>query len=409
MYAIFFLIFFSIAISLNAQNHCKDFLILEGNEPIITFGFDTTKNYYIITQPFTNRKRIYVNKDTSNTFFDISTPVFSPDGNKWACFVYDNINWHLLYNNQLIKLPAINPGEIVFSGNSEQIIYSYFIDNFEYIIHNEKTYKIQYKSSKLFSNFWGNVISFVIQRGNTQVVVINGKESTQYDNVNPIGFWHDNEFIYAGYNGNNVQLIKNFSTFSNESFTSIDDSKINLQGTALSIICKNNSNQIYNYFYSDEFYEPLVSKPYDSAWDLKLYPFDNLFTYKAIYNSKEIVLINSTEYWAGETSGDLNFTYDGSESFYISCVTNCSIIVNGRQYRLNQDIPIDMKICKKPNSDTFAYTTPNTLVIRELNTKMLYSGMMVDYTSTPRYNRFEDRYEAFGVINNRLYLLTCKF
>jgi hypothetical protein len=34
--------------------------------------------------------------------------------------------------------------------------------------------------------------------------------------------------------------------------------------------------------------------------------------------------------------------------------------------------------------------------------------MMVDSTFSPRYNWRMDRYEALGIINNRLYLLTCK-
>jgi hypothetical protein len=36
------------------------------------------------------------------------------------------------------------------------------------------------------------------------------------------------------------------------------------------------------------------------------------------------------------------------------------------------------------------------------------SGMMTNETLNPRYNRFNDRYETLGIINNRLYLLTCR-
>ena len=76
---------------------------------------------------------------------------------------------------------------------------------------------------------------------------------------------------------------------------------------------------------------------------------------------------------------------------------------------MNNEVALDRYYAKKPGSNTIAYVTNSSLIIRDFEKGELYSGMMVDNLVSPRYNWRSGLYETLGSINNKLYLLTCRF
>jgi hypothetical protein len=160
--------------------------------------------------------------------------------------------------------------------------------------------------------------------------------------------------------------------------------------------------------YSDEYYEPLISKAYDEIYSIKLHPTIPLTAFRARQNSQFIVVQSSVEYSCTGNIDDIMYTHDGSELSFICCGLSCSININGKKFPINSDVSNLGKIAIKPKSRTFAYTTSTSLVARIIEFDELIAGMMVDITSSPRYNWRTGRYEALGQINQRLYLLTIK-
>jgi hypothetical protein len=148
--------------------------------------------------------------------------------------------------------------------------------------------------------------------------------------------------------------------------------------------------------------------PYDAASGLALHPTVSLYSYLAERNLVKYIVFNSAEYPGGRINGYPKFTYDGDELYYISCDIDCYIGVNGKNNLLNTNMEVGMDIAIAPGTQTYSYATSSTLVVAKFDSKGLTAGMMVDYTISPRYNRFEKRYETLGVINNKLYLMTCR-
>ena len=94
--------------------------------------------------------------------------------------------------------------------------------------------------------------------------------------------------------------------------------------------------------------------------------------------------------------------------YFIGCDIDCFVSVNGKRYDVSNSVDVSQNIVIAPGTETIAYTTSSSLVVKSLTSKNLNAGMMVDSITKPRYNWRSQKYEALGMINNKLYLLTCR-
>ena len=74
--------------------HCFDYMLFDGSEKLVTFGMDTTDNWWAVTQPFTESYRLIVNGYKTDVYKDIRQLTFSPNAERWACFLKDNTQFH---------------------------------------------------------------------------------------------------------------------------------------------------------------------------------------------------------------------------------------------------------------------------------------------------------------------------
>jgi len=390
-----------------AQYQCKDFLLLDGMEPLKSIGMDTTKNWWAITEPFAGMSRITISGVRGLTYNTISTPVFSPDGNRWAYFADDNVSLILVTNDTIISLGFGKPGKIVFSGNSENFAYSFYQNNTEFIYLNDKKYEIINGTNDIFVDYYGTSIALVIRKGYNSYVVKNYKEYGIYEDIKIMGFDNNGKIVYAARSGNGWQFYKDDKVIS-DIYENVSEVKANIEGTVFAAIVRNTIGKYQAILISDEYYEPLVGMQYDAASGLALHPTVSLYSYLAVRNLVNYVVFNSAEYAGGDLNGHPRFSWDGEELYSISCDIDCYISVNGKKNLLNNTIDVSMNLAIAPGTNTYAYSTSSSLVVARLDAKGLSAGMMVDYIVSPRYNRFEKRYETLGAINNKLYLMTCK-
>lgn len=388
-------------------NKCNDILLLDGQETLVSYGMDTTAFWWAMTQPFTGKYRLHINGNATDVYDKFQGLTFAYHANNWACFALKGNQWVLLSSDKIINIPGTSVGEILFSLNSENFIYTYFDGEEEFIRLKDRIVKTYNRiPGKLFTNELGNMIAFLGYRGDKMVININGKESSQFDEIKPVGFWYNNEFIYAGRNGVNWQIYRNFTPIT-ENFADISEIKLNHAGTVLSALVKRHTKDMVGILISDDYYEPLVGRSYDVAYGLALHPEANIMTYKAISGVNNYIVINTVEYYVDEVSSLPEFTYNGEEIYYFSCNVDCSFYIDGKKYPLNSVLNERTRIAHKPKSKTIAYASSTSLIMRNVVNNQLYAGMMVDEIIPPRYNWRLDRYETLGRINNRLYLLTC--
>lgn len=390
-----------------AQYQCNDYLLLDGMEPLKSVGMDTTRNWWAISEPFAGMSRITISGKQSKTYNDISTPIFSPDGNKWAFFAEDNTTLYLVTNDTSISLGYGKPGKIVFSGNSEHFAYSYYQNNTEYIHLNDKKYEIINGVKDVFIDYYGTNLAFAIRKGYNLYAVKNYTEYGIYDEIKILGFDDNSKIVYAAKSGNGWQFYKDDKVIS-DIYENVSEVKANLEGTVFAALVLNLAGKYQSVLISDEYYEPLVGAPFDGAIGLALHPTLALFAYVGKRNLINYIVYNSAEYVSGEFSGKPHFSWDGEELYYISCDIDCYIGINGKKYLLNNVIDIGTNLAIAPGTNTYAYSTSSSLVVAKLDAKGLTAGMMVDKLINPRFNHFENRYETLGVINNKLYLMTCK-
>ncbi len=404
--SIYGFVFSILFVLLNLSNNlsAKEILLLSGLEPIQNFGMDTTFNWWAITKPFTNRYRLIINGEESDVYSNVKEPVFSPDGEKWASFAEYNGFWNLISSDTNYQLQANSPGEIVFSGNSEMMLYSYFVGNLETIIFGERVIEVTNRTGKLFIDPTGKRFAFLGYRGNSAVLNINGTETQQYDEIKPIGFWYDGNFLYAARNGNSWQVYSGKKQIG-DNYYGIYEQKINIHGTVAAFIAKMPNGQYRVVTISDEYYEPLVGNYYDSIIDLALHPHQTMVAYRAMDKTNQLILFNNTVYSAEKYCGSPVFTIDGDNLYFITCNIDCFLVINGKRYEMNSNFEVKTTLAIKPNGRTYAVSSNYTLIKRYLEKKNFELDYMLDFTITPRYNRRNETYETLGVIYDRLYML----
>lgn len=400
------IIFFLIFSAGLRSNVCKDYLLLDGSAPLLGFGMDTTRHWWAITQPYTDRYNLIIDGNVSKNYEDIDKPVFSPDGETWACYVRDYAGWNVLTPDTSFQVPGTEKGAIAFAPSSAGFAYSYFENTMEVVKYGEKELKIFRRASPVYLSQSGGKAAMVIEKGDTYVVNIDGKETTTFDEIKPLGFWHDDGFLYAASNGGTWQLYKNNEAVS-YSYFNIFDLQLNLAGNVYAFGATLSSGDQVCVMMSYEFRDPVVSRQFEQVMNVALHPHEPLVAYYARYRTNNYIVLNSTEYSAGQQFGYPVFTYDGSEMYFLSCEVDCYVSINGKRYSLNTQMTTNYQYAMRPQSETIAFTSSSGLIVRELKSKNIYSGTMMDEAGYEvRYNWRDRRYESLGRIRNRLYLQT---
>jgi hypothetical protein len=387
---------------------CFDYQLLDGAEPLLSYGMDTTYHWWAITQPFDGFKRLIVDGEELSSVRNLTIPEFSQDGSRWASFMEDNSGWILVDQDSSWRINTTKPGTITYSPDSDVMAYSYFEgETLEKIVIGEKELSIFDRSSQIILSQTGSKYAFLTNRSGLITLNIDGRSSGVYDEIKPFGFMYDDSFLWAAAIGGNWHVYRDFEQIS-EAYNFVDFGQINPIGTIATYVAELLSGQYVAVIINDEYKDPLETNRFDFITNLTLHPYEPIIAFEGIFNGNFNIYMNTVPYEAGTQNSIPKFTHDGEDLFFIGCRIDCFANVNGRKYPLRVNRFIDRVIAVKPNSKTFAFNTNSALVVRDMEKVELWSGMMVNETIEPRYNRFDDRYETLGVVNNRLYLLTCR-
>jgi hypothetical protein len=404
-----FLGFFYVSYISNSQK-CKDFLIFDGSEQVIEYDIDTTGNWWILTRPYSDEFRLILPNSTTATFKEIKNLSFSPDGSRWAFFGRNNSGWNLVTSDTTIPLFCENVVDIGFSQNSEGFFYAYKNGMQTTVNFNHKQATLINYEGKILLNFDGTLIAFVLTKGRSKTLVVPSRfESENFDEIIPLGFWADDEFIYAGRRGNLWQIFKNQKAIT-EDLLGIIDMKINWNGTNAAFAVRRNINESVTIIFSENYSELVYSKSYESIQQLKLHPTEPMTLFVGKRGENKYIVYGNVEYPIGNFETSPNFTFDGSEIYYCFCDIECYFYVDGKRNTLPGGITCaqEKDVARKPKTTTIAYTNYTNLVLLDFFTNIQYSGMMVDKGTKAMYNWKSGRYEALGEINNKIYLLTCR-
>lgn len=417
MFKVVISLFFLSTLTFLSQQ-CFDEIVLDGSEKIDKYGIDSTGNWWAITRPYTNRFRLYLNGKQSDIFSGIQDLKFSRDGNRWACYAKDDGNyWHLLTNDTTLYLKAFRVGQLFFTPDSKNLFFTYTTEGRQSISGKiDIAGKVTFGTSKeldipdvttLYISADSKRKAVVTKRDGGTYVRIGNDQGPRFDAVKAIGYWNDGSFIYAAKLGNSWEIYKNRESIS-EPFNKIIDSKMNPEGTIAAIAIERTKSEQIVLTLNDKYYEPLVSKVYDWVGNITINPILEMVAFKAKKNNSYYIVYSNTEYISGANSTNPLFTYDGKDIYFVGCDLDCYVNINGRKYSLNSEVDLKGNFVKKSGEPSIAYTTSSALVIRNLEKNTLSASKMMDKMSEPIYNWKKQRYEALGILGERLYFIYCK-
>ncbi len=386
---------------------CTDSLIYDGFENVIKIGMDTTGHYWIVTSPTKDYYRLLIDGKSSDRYEAFKSLKFSADGNRWACFAKSNVAWNVMTNDTIFELYCDEVLTLGFSPNSKVLYYVYKVGSQVYYQIGDKKISGNSGTGEIFVSWGAERYAICEMRGDKKIFRLQGWETPPYDEIKPVGFWNDGSFIYIVKLGNFWEIYKDKESIS-ESYINISEYAINLTGTAAAFLGRRTQFNAVGILLSDDYYEPLVSKPYESVSGLTLHPHIDLMAFKAMYNNTQFIVMSNTEYGGGEDIGSPHWTHDGSQLYYSGCATDCFINIEGRRYNLNQMFDRMENFVVKPQSNTIAYSTSSALVVRDLTSGNLYSGIMVDSATNPIFSWRHNAYLALGIINRRVFLMKCQ-
>lgn len=381
--------------------------LLDGGEPLLSFGMDTTKHWWAITEPFLGFRRLWIDGEKLEPFQDHGAVEFSQDGEQWAYWGLRNQQYTIVTQDTDFVIATQQAPTLSFSQNGEKLIYTLKNGSEEIATVEGRKERTVLRWSSFFYHEASRSLAYVATRGNLKTVVVNGKDGNLFEEIKPLGFWQSGEFVFSARNGNQWGVYQGRTEIVSN-LTDIGEGAINRLGTTAAIIVRQGLDWS-GMLFDDSFKQPLQTLRYDSAGAVTLHPNAPLFAMVAVRQGNHRVLFNSAEYSNGTVEyGVPKFTSDGNDLFY-SAVDNIQFLsINGERFEINGLLPQGADIALKSGAGSFAHSTSQTLVRRNLrNQKIVELGTMMEQTSQTRYNRFVDRYEMLGRFNNRLYLLQC--
>lgn len=404
-FAVLFLFIFKTT-SLSAQ--CSEQLLLDGKENIIEYGMDTTRHWWAVTEPFTQRYRLTVDSVQTNVYTQISPPVFSPDGIKWATFALDNLRWFLVANDTVMFANATEPQQIFFSADSRVMGIAFRQETEDIIRWNGREIRTLNRVGNVFISPGGERVAYLLQRGLQMSLMVDRTEIAVAEEIKPIGFWNDGEFLYAIRSGKQWTVFKNTKEMSGLA-AEVGDAVVNASGNVAAVALKLFNQRWQVSLFSDEYYEPQKGREYNSVSDMTLHPQLALVVYKAVRNGATFIVQNTAEYAGGaEETGKPQYSFDGKDVFFAGQDGSDSFInISGNKISLKSQLSASGSYAFAPGKKTLAFASSSTLVVQNFEKETLRAGFMVDQLISPRYNRFLKRYETLGRINQRLYLIVC--
>ena len=411
---IILIIIYFYSISFSYSQNYEEKLLLDGLDSLVAFNIDTTGHWWAATKPFKDRYRIYIDTFQSDVYEEIYGLNISSDGVQWAFWGIKSGSIFLVRRDEfenvnITSLNATDVGSIIYSPDGKQFAYSYFQGDNEIInLPFKQISVVNRNNNELFIDNSGKQYAFVGQRGDKYVVNVNGNESTIYEDIKPIGFWHNGNFIYAGFNGSNWEII-NGNKIIGTSYWRILDAQINKYGSVMAVLVQLISGRCMSITFSDDYYEPIFGRTYDATWGLALHPTDALIGFGAKEHNKYYILQNRSEYYATENISTPFYSHNGDELIFIGMGEYGPYIsVNGSKTDIRIGLYTDDKIAKKPKSTTLAFVNNVSFCLYDYLNNNFKTGNMYDYLCSPIYNSRTNSYETLATIYNRLYLCRWK-
>ncbi|RMF32620.1 MAG: hypothetical protein D6747_08820 [Chlorobiota bacterium] len=385
---------------------CTDELLLDGSEPLVEAQLDTTGLWWAITAPYAGQQRLVINGYRNASYDRVGRPVLSAEGNHWAAWVQRAGMWELLVDTVTIPVRCAQPTALVFAPNAAVVAIGCMEGSAEIIAHRDKQYTAVRRISGLLLSPDGAHIAWTEKLQQQQRLIVDGREVATADEFLLAGFWSNQRPLYAQRAGGQWRIMRDTEHVAGP-FESVRAINVNRTGTAAVAHVQNLGWHLV-LLLGEDYNRPLPSQQYDSVWSVVLHPYMPQYGALASRQGTFFLLHSGTEYGIGRFPLErVSFTPEGSELYGLGCDVDCFLVLDGQRLPLGQDLSPAQVIARRPGSKTFSYGTPTNLFVRRTDKATFTYSRMCDAVLPPIYNRRRGRYEALGIVQGRLYLLSC--
>lgn len=302
--------------------------------------------------------------------------------------------------------PLCAADSIGFAPNAAVVAIGCMEGSAEIIAHRDKQYTAVRRVSGLLLSPDGAHIAWTEKLQQQQRLVVDGREVATADEFLLAGFWSNQRPLYAQRAGGQWRIMRDTELVAGP-FERVRALNVNRTGTA-AVAHVQNLGWHSVLLLSEDYERPLPSQQYDSVWSVVLHPYLPQYGALASRQGNFFLLHSGTEYGIGRFPLErVSFTPDGSELYGLGCDVDCFLVLDGQRLPLGQDLSPAQVIARRPGSKTFSYSTPTNLFVRRTDKATFTYSRMCDHVLPPIYNRRRGRYEALGIVQGRLYLLSC--
>jgi hypothetical protein len=397
---------FVFASSVHAQE-CRDQMILAAHERVMTAGIDTTGHWYAISQPFESMVGLIIDGRPYGPYESALPPRFSHDGGAFVAGVKTLGQWSVLTSIDTIALSGDVLYDVRFSALSDVPWWHHANGQDHRLSTRGKTYTCSRSPQMLSLDPSGTVAAWVESTSAGDLLMRNGQEIARGEQLLIAGVWSDGSVVYA------VRFGSVWSVFVGtreivRSLLSVGEFQTNLAGTSCGFHAADATGLARMYVYTADMQEPWMSQPCENISGFVLAPWEPLAAAIITRNGNRSVSFQGTEYPAGQQTGPIGFTPDGSTMMYAGFDGEHFITLNGKQNRVKGAVNLRVPLSIDQTGTSAAWASSTTLAKANLEYQVLRLGKMCDSMLSVVYNRRKNVFQGLGYMGRHLFLLECK-
>jgi hypothetical protein len=400
------LLLWSIAPPLAAQ--CEEELVLDGSEPIASFDQDSTGHWWAITTPYEDLRTLWVDGVKFGPYRVVERPVFAPDGSGWATSV-------VAADRTIRRLDQDGEGSVDGTGLS-QISYAFAGGRPWMVLHDvtrstitngERAYEATGLIGRYVLDPLGTVCWYAVQRGSGSVLVRNGVDVLQADEIMLGGVWADGRPVMALRYGLQWEVRIGDQELATN-LTIVRDLTVNQLGTVMACVAARPDGQVRAMMYTDEYIEPWYGPALESVMGLRLNPWEPLVAYRGIQRGIVSIYYNAADYPAGTAHGPVSFSHDGAKMVYMARDDVEFIAIDGKRYVVRNRIQTTAPVAIDPATLTIAYSTNTNMIVWRPESDEVRFARLCDRMGQTVYDRTTRSFVALGAFGQRLFRITCR-
>lgn len=389
-----------------SSQRCNDQFVLDGSEPVVSFGIDTTGHWWAITSPFSQLHTLYVDGDKYGPFHGITPPVFSPTNSGWVTRFLVNQQRGILTPNggRIIDCDTVTDTFYSADGN---VIWTVFRRGHEWLARSDIDSFRMLDPLHWKVSIDGMGFAYVGRRGTGMAAIVNGVEGAVNDEVRLCGYWHDGDPVLITRTGSQWQLSIGSTTLV-EGGAVLLNCIVNRFGTVLAAQVSEAGGNMFGLLYDNSMVQPWRTPPLDRITNLVMHPSDALIAYVGEQRSRRLVGFNAALYPGGRENGPLAFTHDGSNLVYVMRDADNNIVIDGKAYRVSVRAGVNESVAMDPLTRRIAYSSTSTMVLVDPEEDSMELARMMDEMGVTIFDWRKRRFVALGLFGGRLTRIECR-